>query len=234
MKKLITAGLLLFNLGLIAQNYADIFRVNLNTSPLYKFKNDSSSTRLNEALVDANIPIKIKPNAAIITGFIYDGIQTKLFPDQDYFTLSGFTLKAGLTGKLNEKWSGTLVLLPKVAANKFQSWNNDMFQVGTMGFLKYKKNDNLNYRFGAYVNSDLFGTLLVPILGFYYISPNQRFETTIMIPFSADINYKFTSQFHIGAAFNAQIRTFFLSGIAPENNNAYVTKSTNELFAYAR
>ena len=216
-----------------AQNYVDVLRVYANTTTLNKFDSSNSSTRVNEVYADLTLPIKLNDRTAIITGMVYEGVQVKLFANQNPTNLSGVVIKAGITRKFNEKWSGTLILLPKVVSNIIALNGND-FQVGALGYMKYKKSENLNYRFGFYANTDLFGPLFVPMVGLYYISPNKKFETTLMLPFQADFNYKVASFIHIGLNYNAQVRTFYLNNITPLYNNTYVTKSTDEFFLYAK
>lgn len=125
------------------------------------------------------------------------------------------------------------MLLPKVASD-FVSLGNKDFQIGGIGIMKFKKNEHMNYRMGMYYNTDLFGPLLVPMLGLYYLSPNKKFETTIMMPLQADVNYKLTTSISIGFNYFAQIKTFHLTNIIPAYNSTYVTKSTDDLFAYLK
>jgi len=48
------------------------------------------------------------------------------------------------------------------------------------------------------------------------------------LPVSADLNYEIAKNFKTGVNFNAIVKSFF----AAEFNNNYITKTTNELFAY--
>ena len=100
--------------------------------------------------------------------------------------------------------------------------------------MKFKKKENLNYRMGLYCNSELFGPLLVPMLGLYYLSPDKKFETTIMMPLQADINYKLSSFVNVGFNYNAQIKSFHLTNVTPAYNSTYLTKTTDDLFLYLK
>jgi hypothetical protein len=97
-----------------------------------------------------------------------------------------------------------------------------------------KKRDNLNFKTGLYYNSELFGPLFVPMLGLYYQSPNKKLEVNIMLPLQADVNYQVLPFMNVGCNFNGQIRSYHLNHISDANPNTYVTKSTNELFAYVK
>ncbi|MBS1651291.1 MAG: hypothetical protein JSU07_04695 [Bacteroidetes bacterium] len=215
-----------------AQNHFDVFQLFTNTTPLSKFDSSNSSTRVNEIMSDLTVPIKLSNNFAIITGAIYETVNVKLFANDSPINLNALSIKAGLTGKINDKWSGIMIFLPKAATNNLQF--NAGYQLGGIGYFKYKKTETLNFRLGLYANSDLFGPLFVPMAGMYYLSPNKKFETTLMMPFQADAAYHFNSHFDLGFNYNAQVKTFYLFNIKPTYNNSYVTKSTDDLFLYAK
>ena len=166
------------NKSIISQNYIDIFKVNANTSSLNKFDTSSSTTRVDEFAADLTIPIKINTKTSVISGVINENIQTKLFADGNTKTFSAITLKMGMNRVFNDKWSGTAMLLPKLASD-FASIGNKDFQMGAIALMKYKKRDNFNYKFGVYYNSELFGPFFVPMVGLYYLSPNKKFETNL-------------------------------------------------------
>jgi hypothetical protein len=179
------------------------------------------------------MPVKLNDSNALITGLIYEGMQTKLFENQAMKTVTAVTLKAGLEKRFNAQCSGTFVLLPKIASDFVALGSKDV-QVGGIAIMKFKKSEYLYYRIGMYYNSDLFGPLFVPMLGMYYLSPDKKFETTIMMPLQADANYKLSSFIHLGFNYNAQIKTFHLTNITPAYNDTYLTKSTDDLFAYVK
>lgn len=72
----------------IAQNYVELLKVQVGTTPLNKFDSSITSSVLNEFLVDATVPVKINPKSTFITGIIFENIQTKLFADQKMHTFS--------------------------------------------------------------------------------------------------------------------------------------------------
>jgi hypothetical protein len=62
---------------------------------------------------------------------------------------------------------------------------------GGVALLKYQKNEHLKYRFGFYASTEAFGVFSTPIIGWYYLSPNSKFEMDMSLPIAADINYTF-------------------------------------------
>ncbi len=219
--------------SLCAQNYVDIVKISAGTTSPNKFDSSNVSTSINEINADITYPIKINENNSIITGIIYEGIQTKLFDTLDVKIISSITLKVGLNKKFNENWTGTFVVLPKISSDFVQMNSHDV-QIGGIAIFKYKKNENLNYKIGLYYNSELFGPFFVPMMGLYYLSPSKKFETNLMLPLQADLNYKIFPFMNLGFNFNGQIRTYHLTNVAPSINSAYVAKSTNEFFAYLK
>lgn len=217
-----------------AQNYVDLLKINAGTTPLNTF--DSSSTAatvLNEYGVDATLPIKLNDKSTFLTGASYESFQAKLFADQKMQNMTAVALKLGLSHNFNEKFTGTVVLLPKLATN-FGPVNEKDFQMGALAFFKYKAKPNLNYRYGLYYNTESFGPLFVPLLGIYYLSKNEKFEMTAMLPISADINYKIVKLLNFGVNFNGQTKSYHLANVAPGLKSSYVMRQTNELFAYLK
>lgn len=221
----------IFNVS--AQNYIDIIKLNANTTGNNKFDSSSVTTQIREIGADISLPIKINDSLAIVSGLIYEGIESKLFENQSAKTFGSFCLKAGINKEFSEKWTGTFVLLPKLASNFNKLGNND-FQMGAIAIFKHTKSDHLNYKYGLYYNSEIFGPFFVPMFGVYYLSPNKKFETNLMLPLQMDINYKVIPFINIGFNFNGQIRTYHLKDIASTLPNTYLTKSTNDFFAYLK
>lgn len=216
-----------------SQNYVDLLKVSASTTPNNTFDSSDVKTRINDVLVDLTVPVKINEGFSVLTGVIYEDMQTKLFTDGIIKNFGSTTVKLGFNKQLTEKWSTTVVALPKIASD-YNSFTNKDFQVGGIALFKYKKRDNLNFKTGLYYNSELFGPLFVPMLGMYYQSPNKKFEANIMLPLQADVNYQVLPFMNVGINFNGQMRTYHLNNVTDANPSAYVAKSTNELFGYLK
>ncbi|MES2516242.1 MAG: DUF6268 family outer membrane beta-barrel protein [Bacteroidota bacterium] len=229
-----TIALLLCTLTQVqSQNYVDLLKVNAGTTPINTFDSSGNASVLNEYGLDANVPLKINECTTFLTGLSYENFQTKLFPEQKVQSLSGLALKLGVSHNFNEKLTGTLILLPKLSTNFGRIGHKD-FQMGGIAFMKLKRKPNLNYRVGLYYNTESFGPLFVPLLGMYYLSTNERFEITAMLPIAADINYKLIRLLNVGVNFNGQTKSYHVTHINPGLKSAYVVRQTNELFAYLR
>jgi len=125
----------------------------------------------------------------LITGADFSRNNLQLFPEAEYTSLYSTNLKLGMASTWSDKWSTTIVLLPKIASD-YKNISGDDFYLGGFALLKLKKNENLKYRFGIYASQEAFGLFTTPILGWYYLSPNKRFEMDMSLPISADVSYK--------------------------------------------
>lgn len=216
-----------------SQNYVDLLKVSASTTPNNTFDSSDVKTSINDLLVDLTVPVKINEGFSVLTGVIYEDMQTKFFADGIVKNFGSTTVKLGFNKQLTEKWSTTVVALPKIASD-YNSFTNKDFQVGGIALFKFKKRDNLNFKTGLYYNSELFGPFFVPMLGIYYQSPNKKFEANIMLPLQADVNYQVLPFMNVGVNFSGQIRSYHLNNVTDANPNTYVAKSTNELFGYLK
>jgi len=231
---LIIVALMVSN-GLQAQDFVDVARVHYAGTPINNFEDGSSGSRLGEVGLDLTVPIVLNDRISVLTGGIYEGIKTQLYPNGEREMLQSFTLKAGINWKHNDKWSGTYVILPKVASDFKEPLTKQDFQIGGIALLKYNHSVNLKYKFGIYGNTELFGPWVVPIVGFYYLSPAKKFEMNFTLPLNADMNYKLSPIFHAGMNFFGLVRSYHLNEVVEgQPVNGYLARSTNELFAYLR
>lgn len=210
MRKALFVSLLLAPFYLVAQDYVDILKISYSENFNSEFEGYSQSTNVKSIDIDFTYPIVINNNNALITGVNYSRNNLELFPRLNQTTTSNlFTnytgntslhtsiLKLGLATTFDKKWSGTFVLLPKLASD-YINISNDDFYFGGVAILKYKKHERLKYRFGLFAIDQAYGWFTTPIIGLYYISKNSKFEMDISVPVSADINYSLSKNFNVG------------------------------------
>ncbi len=206
MKKLLFLALL-FPLFISAQEYVDLFRIGYGQTFNNNFEGTDSSTNVEFFDVGFTLPVVLNENHALITGVDFTLNNVQLFPEAKYSNLFSTNLKLGMASTWSEKWSTTIVLLPKIASD-YKNITSDDFYFGGFALLKLKKNENLKYRFGVYASQEAFGLFTTPIIGWYYLSPNKRFEMDMSLPISADVSYKFGTTtlgidyFGIGRSYN--------------------------------
>lgn len=189
MKKLLFLTFL-FSLSVSAQEYVDLLRIGYGQTFNNNFEGTDSSTFVKFFEAGFTFPVVLNENHALITGADFSRNNLQLFPKAEYTSLYSTNLKLGLASTWSEKWSTTIVLLPKIASD-YKNISGDDFYFGGFALLKLKRNENLKYRFGVYASQEAFGLFTTPILGWYYLSPNKRFEMDMSLPISADVSYKF-------------------------------------------
>ena len=207
------------------QNYVDLARFHYSNTPQNEFDSIGGNTNIEDLGVDITLPIKLNDSNVILTGLNLDQIKTKIHPLGNFQTISTINLKIGYNKKYSKKWSGTYMLLPKLSSD-FKKISSKDFQLGALILMKYNKKENLKYNLGVYYNNELFGPFLVPLLGLYFKSQNDKFEANLTLPIWADMNYKLNSWLKVGTNFSAFVRSYHLS-----ENSVYVVKKSNEVSA---
>lgn len=205
----------------ISQNYVDLAKFDYATSSTNTFDTGTATTSLQEINADLTIPLVINDNFTVLTGATYEGTTATFNPGRAEETLTGITLKLGANLKHNNKLSGTYMLLPKISSDLKETSSND-FQVGAVVLMKYAKNDHFNYKFGLYANNELFSPFVVPIFGFYYLNPTEKFEAKVLLPLAADLNYTIANNTRVGLNFRGQIRTYNLNTPIGTESSRYI------------
>jgi hypothetical protein len=122
-------------------------------------------------------------------------------------------------------------LLPSIASD-FKMITNEDFQIGLLTLFTYTKKENLKYKIGFYANTENYGPLFIPLLGLYYLSPNQKFESTLLLPGQVDFNYKLTKKTALGINFDGMASSYNLHESIYIPKGQYVARSSNELYTY--
>ncbi len=232
MKFSIIALLGFFTLTASAQNYIDIAHFNYGNTPLNNFENTTEQTNVEEFGLQLTFPIVLNEKTVILTGISADRSRLRLDPNfLDHSSLNKVRLQLGINQVHSEKWTGTYVLLPSIASY-FETISIDDFQLGLLTLFTYKKRENLNYKVGFYTNTENYGPLFVPLLGLYYLSPNQKFEATLLLPGQADVNYKLAKKTALGMNFDGVTASYNLNKSMSIPKGRYVVRSSNELYTY--
>lgn len=212
MKQLIFC-LVFLPITLIAQDYVDVFKFGYSYTDQAKFKDTNENTPINAFNAALTLPIELNSKHAFLTGVDFSSQNLWLSPEYSQSTtLYNTLLKVGLATTFTEKWSTTLVLLPKIASD-YKTISGDDFNFGVYAIAKLKKSEYFKFRFGLYASTELFGVFATPIIGAYYLSPNKHFEIDASLPITAAVNYHFESvtvgfdYFAIGRSYNISQET---------------------------
>jgi hypothetical protein len=212
----------------LAQDYIDLFKTGYGKTLNNRFSNSSEETEVTTFDANLTYPLVLSDKNTFITGASFNSGNLQLFPNSGNTSLYSTTLKIGLATTINEKWSSTIVLLPKIASD-YKNITGDDFYIGGYAVLKRKKKENLIYRFGLYASSEAFGIFSTPIIGWYYLSPNNKFEMDVSMPIAADINYTLGFA-RVGVDYYGIGRSYNLNqGTLPKQ---YVDQSSLEFLGY--
>lgn len=214
-----------------AQKYIDILKSSYSISPNNSFLNNDSKTTLQEVNGDLTLPVKVSDKFALLTGATYERISASFDSNMRRSVVSSVTLKLGANLKHSSNWSGTYMLLPKIASD-FENFSKHDLQIGGAILLKNERSGHFNYKLGVYANRERFGTFVVPMMGFYYLDPSERFEAKVLLPLSVDLNYKLTKRIRTGINFKGQVRSYNLNDSFSVDPDRYLSRSTNELTTY--
>ena len=221
------AVILFFASNVLGQQYVDLLNIQHSQSIGKVDAVSLSKTSFTESTIDLLIPIQLDSSRAIITGAV--GERT-YFNDRtgNPILVYGLMLKAGMNIKHGKNWSGSYILLPRIASDKIE-FNSKRFQLGGLILMKRIYSEAFNFKFGVYSNSEYFSPFIVPVAGFYF--QKNRWEMNVTMPISADLNYTVKKNLlAVGFRYDGFARSYFRYNTA----NRYIEKANNELGLYAR
>lgn len=189
MKILFFLSLFLGSISISAQNFVEILKVTYGETFTKEFQNTENKTTVGMSSAELTIPVPLTEAHAIISGLDYAQNSLQLFPKTAARNLNTSTLKLGLASQWNEKWSSSIILLPKIASD-YRRISNQNFYLGIFASFKTQQRENFAYRFGFYGSQEAYGVFATPTFGWYYLSSNNRFEMNTNLPISADLNYR--------------------------------------------
>ena len=214
-----------------AQEYIDLFSVNYGKSQEKTFENSTVNTSISTFQTNLTLPVVLNEKYIAITVVNFSSYSLQLFPDSNNNHLYSTNLRAGLSVKHSEHWSGVYLFLPKVASDYINVSSEDIY-LGGLALLKYKRNENFGYGLGLYGSGEAYGMSVVPIVTFYYHSPNKRFEINAFMPNDADINYSLTDKTRIGVDFLGHGNSYKLTTDNVRSN--YVENNSIDFSSYVQ
>jgi hypothetical protein len=218
--------------SLLAQDYIDLATFSYTTALNRSFEDTSEDRAIQEWNLNLDFPIVLDPKNALITGITAGSIGVGLYPStMPRTTLYSLGLRLGWNTTYSEQWSGTYLLMPKVASD-FSSGLSRGKQLGAIGLLTNTKTNRLKYTYGLYLNREEFGLLVVPIFGIYYLSENSLFEANVLLPVRVDLNYGLSATTSVGLRFDGLGTSYDIQN--PGFNDHYVTRASNELYVYGQ
>lgn len=236
MNKLIFIVLIFFASKIKAQNFVDLANIYWRCSPLNNSTVSTEAVLFNTFSIDAKAPVKLNDSLIFIPGF--EIANNQINTSNDNFSFSNTTLQLGIEKKWNTNFKTLLMLTPKFSSTFTGGLDSKDFQFGGVLLNTIKRNKKFEWLFGAYVNTELFSVMIVPLFGFnWQINDKWRLKTIIPVnlELSNAINKKWRAGFlFIGAnasySMRQQINPFTTY---PNNYQPYMDKADNNAWFFS-
>ena len=207
-----------------AQPFLDIVKLKYTNSPntglLNQNKND---VKLRYFSFETNLPIQFKNKKdAVIFSPFFENWYSQINNDnrQSYYSVA---LPVSLSKTIPyTKWA---VLLTGIVRINDSSINKKTkMQAGGAFIVSNKRNENLTWKLGIYVNNDLFGVFVVPLAGIDWQINNRNILFGVL-PGNLTYEHKINEHFYYGANFRAITNSY-------GNTNGYWRIDENQLGLY--
>jgi hypothetical protein len=210
--KLCIISLLFFPEIIIAQPFFDLLNIKYQYLPKRPYS-DHSNSNFNGSLAEANVmvPFVQKDKSALLAGITYrkfNFVSTGSVNAED--NLYSFIFLCGYSKQWkNEKWKTLFMFIPKMNSD-LEKVNHDSYQFGGLVLCKYKKSEKINFHFGLYYNSELFGPYFMPIVGIDW-KINDRLNIFGDMPSNLSLEYKINKSLYSGITYNSFVSTYTLN-----------------------
>jgi len=202
---------LLFGFGIAsAQNYIDLVRLNFSNTSMEDVK-ETFETNISNVNLEFLYPTPINDKTILITGLTAENTGLNLAAGVPSEGLTMIRLNLGAKIFHSKKWTGTYLLLPKVASN-FEDLGSRDFQFGAIALLEYRHKNRFRTKYGLYSSSEEFGAIITPLLGVYYRTPDSKFYIDAAFPIRMEANYSLTKKFSLGADLRTSIKSYNMGG----------------------
>ncbi len=229
---LLCAFLVLFHLPNFGQQTIWLSQIYGQFSPNISFDKSVGETDLHEFGFRLR---KLKPldeDNILVPGIFVEFVDSKLSPLHKNITqLYTMSPRMTLERTYSDKWTGSYMVIPRLSSDIKGLGLRD-FQLGSLLLWKYTQRKHKKYQFGLYANTDLFGPLVLPLYGIYYLSESQKFEVDILLPVTAELNYRLRKNVRLGISFWAKGTSFNLHEYGKDKSGYYLEKRSADLLGF--
>jgi len=221
-KKLFFLIACMATLNIIAQPYVD--PLNIRYTRAFHTMN-GKATPFSHLYIGPDLPFKMKKNKFIVLSPFYEKWNIDSSSNKDYLpSVSCIGLAMSTIFPLDKNhWSLTITAIPRFNSEGLKLDNS--FQIGGLLLAGYKKNENLKYKFGVYVNNEFFGVFVMPLAGIDW-KINDRDHLFGILPGRLTFEHKLNNNFYTGATFRAITNSYRLS------NGSYLRIADNQLSGF--
>ena len=207
-----------------AQPYLDIVNLKYTNSPNSGlFNQNKNKVKIQYGSLGVNLPIqfKNKKDAVIFSPFfeIWSSKINTTNPQNFYSVALPVSFSKTIA---NTRWS--FLLTGIIRMNDSSINKKTKMQVGGAFIVSNKRNENLTWKLGAYINNELFGVYVVPLLGIDW-KINDRNMLFGVLPGNLTYEHKVNNHFYFGANFRAITNSY-------GKNSGYWRIDENQLGVY--
>jgi hypothetical protein len=213
-----------------AQSYVDLVKFSYQATPLNTFDAGTGKTRVSEFNGELMLPLKVGERTFFVNNLTYEQTSVKIFESTDYEGLRSFTLRTGLMINHSEKLTGTYLFVPRVSSDLNSSFG-DGLQLGGLVLFKIAQSSQTNIKLGLFASTEFFSAFVTPLLGYYRLSDDGKWEINGLLPASFAVSRKLSSRFDAGLSFNGQIKGFRLREVESTGQPGYLARTSNDFCA---
>lgn len=219
------------------QNFVDLANVYWRMSPGNAVEGSDEKVNFNTRAMDAKIPVKISDKLILLPGTELAN-NSIVNSNGNSWVFSSVALQLGLEYKWSDRFKSVFMVIPKYSTTFTGGVDSKDLQFGGLTLNTFKRSDNFDWRFGAYVNSELFSVMIVPLFGFNW-KMNEKWRWKMLIPVNLELSRIMNKRWIAGLLFigaNASYRMRQqLNPYAtyPENYQPYMDKADNNAWLYS-
>jgi hypothetical protein len=221
----------------LAQNFIDLANVYWRTSPGNSVDGSGEKVNFNTWALDAKVPLVLSDKLVLIPGFelTHNRISTT---DSTNWVFSSATLQLGAEVRWTERFKSVFMFTPKLSSTFTGGVDSKDLQFGGLTLNTLQHTENFDWRFGAYVNAELFSVMIVPLFGFNW-KINEKWRLRTLIPVNLELSRIMHKKWIAGLLFigaNASYRMrqqINPNTLYPGNYQPYMDKADNNAWLYS-
>ncbi len=210
-----------------SQNWVDLVNVYWRASPNNTVENLTENHDLSAISVDLKLPIVLNDSNIIIVGLgqtLNQLSSLKTSAELNEMKFNSAMIQLGWEHKWNQTSKILLMSMTRLNSD-YRNISLSHFQQGGLLLGTTKKNANFDWKYGAYYNSEFFGPMIVPIIGFNWkISSEWRLK--LAAPVNAEISYSL-DKFRTGIKYEGINASYRYEGLG------YIDKADNNIWLFA-
>jgi len=205
-----------------SQPYIDLVNIRYTASP--GFFSNSETNVLNYVNISTTLPLKFKNSDVLIFSPFAEKWMAATEPEHPMESFYGVALPVSYLKNFKNS-NCSLITTAIVRMNDESIDKNGKIQIGGAALLFAKKKETLTWKFGLYVNGDLFGLFIVPLAGIDW-KIDDKSNLFGVLPANLTYERKINTRFYYGLNF----RTFTNSYA---RDSGYWRVDENQLGAFA-